>query len=50
MPPVKLIFIFSHLYFRHWERGEGGFILLGRIIHFYSQTWTWLSSGKVLGK
>ena len=32
MPPAELIFPFSHSYFRHWERGEGRFILLGLII------------------
>ena len=30
-PPGKLIFPFSRSYFRHWERGEGRFNLLGRI-------------------
>ena len=32
---VELIFPFSHSYFCQWERGEGKFILLGRIIEVY---------------
>ena len=32
MPPVAIIFLFSHSFFCHWERGEGSFILLGQII------------------
>ena len=29
---MALIFRFAYAYFRRWERDEGSFILLGRII------------------